>query len=334
MVNRVWQHLFDRGLVKTVDNFGVNGDVPSHPELLDHLANGFIADGWSVKTLVRKIVLSRAYGLSSDAVPANMEVDPADRLVWRHAPRRLTGEEIRDAMLAADGTLSRARPEGSEAKDLKVMELPNNGPLARTLVEKARASVERSIYLPLLRGLTPTSLEIFDFAEPSMVTGSRDTTTVATQALYFLNDPFVRRHALTMAERLLSHTELDDATRIDLAYRLALGRAPAAGEAERALRYLADYEAGEADVLASNAEAPDEPTDVVVADDNAAGIAGAAAAGTKADAAKQPPIDPDQVIPVDAPVKEEVIRASSPRAAAWASFCQAILGSAEFRYLR
>jgi hypothetical protein len=265
-----------------------------------------------------------------------MEIDPADRLVWRHAPRRLTGEEIRDAILAADGTLSRARPEGSEAKDLKVMELPNNGPLARTLGEKARASVERSIYLPLLRGLTPTSLEVFDFAEPSMVTGSRDTTTVATQALYFLNDPFVRRHALKMAERLLAHTELDDATRVDLAYRLALGRAPAAGEAERALRYLADYEAGEVDALASDAEASDEPTDVVVADDNAAGIAGAeagAAAGAKADAAK-PPIDPDQVIPVDAPVKEEVIRASTPRAAAWASFCQAILGSAEFRYLR
>jgi len=334
MVNRVWQHLFDRGLVKTVDNFGVNGDVPSHPELLDHLANAFVADGWSVKKLVRTIVLSRAYGLSSDAIAANVEVDPADRLVWRHAPRRLTGEEIRDATLAADGTLSRSRPDGSEAKDLKVMELPNNGPLARTLGEKARDSVERSVYLPLLRGLTPTSLEVFDFAEPSTVTGSRDTTTVATQALYFLNDPFVRRHALTMAERLLARSELDDATRVDLAYRLALGRTPSAAETDRAIRYLTEYETRESDALASNAEASGGPSDVIVADDNTAGIAGAdAAVGAKADAAK-PPIDPDQVIPVDAPVKEEVIRAATPRAAAWASFCQAILGSAEFYYLR
>ncbi|APW63579.1 PSD1 and planctomycete cytochrome C domain-containing protein [Paludisphaera borealis] len=341
MVNRVWQHLFDQGLVKTVDNFGVNGDVPSHPELLDYLARGFVADGWSVKKLVRKIVLSRAYSLSSEAVPGNMNVDPADRFVWRHAPRRLAGEEIRDATLAADGSLRRTRPEGSAAKDLKVMELPNNGPLARTLADQALASADRSIYLPLLRGLTPTSLEVFDFAEQSMVTGSRDTTTVATQALYFLNDPFVRRHSLTLADRLLARTELDDAARLELAYRLTLGRGPTPAEVERGRRFLAEYETSEADVIASNGEASHGPSDTVVIDDNAvtAGATGGAGAGDDAKGAKglaaaKPPIDPDQVIPVDEPVKEEVIRASTPRAAAWASFCQALFGSAEFRYIK
>src|SRR5206468_4852856 len=129
----------------------------------------------------------------------------------------------------------------SPAKDLKVTELPNNGPLARGLAEKARASNHRSLYLPLLRGLTPTSLEVFDFAEQGMVTGRRDTTTVATQALYLLNDPFVRRQAQALAERVLQRADLGDAGRVQLAYRLTLGRAATAQEAERAQGYLAEY---------------------------------------------------------------------------------------------
>ena len=106
----------------------MTGDVPSHPELLDHLATRFVREGWSVKKLVRPIVLSRAYRLGSEASEANLAVDPANRLVWRHSPRRLDAEEIRDATLAAAGKLDLARPEASPAKDLKVIELPNNGP--------------------------------------------------------------------------------------------------------------------------------------------------------------------------------------------------------------
>src|SRR5207253_10846820 len=93
MVNRVWQHLFGQGLVRSVDNFGVTGDAPSHPELLDHLAARFVEGGWSVKKLVRALVLSRAYQLSSEAPAANLAADPANRLVWRHSPRRLGAEE-------------------------------------------------------------------------------------------------------------------------------------------------------------------------------------------------------------------------------------------------
>ena len=127
-----------RGWSRASTTSASTGDVPSHPELLDHLAARFVRDGWSVKKLVRAVVLSRAYQLGSDGAGANLAVDPANRLVWRHAPRRLDAEEIRDAMLAAAGKLDPARPEGSPARDLKVMELPNNGPLARRLAGQAR----------------------------------------------------------------------------------------------------------------------------------------------------------------------------------------------------
>jgi hypothetical protein len=275
MANRIWQHLFGEGLVRSVDNLGVTGDRPSHPELLDHLAVRFMEGGWSIKKLVRAIVLSRAYQLSStapaDQLAANLQLDPANRLVWRHSPRRLAAEEIRDAMLAAAGRLNPSRPDGSPAKDMKVTELPNNGPLAKQLEAQAAASTHRGIYLPLLRTLTPHSLAVFDFAEQGMVTGSRDTTTVATQALYLLNDPFVREQAEALAQRVVGHSNLSDAERVTLAYRLALGRPATAGEIERATGYLADYE---------SAAPQDQPKE------------------------------------------------------AWTSLCQAILASAEFRYVR
>ncbi len=275
MANRVWQHLFGQGLVASVDNFGATGETPSHPQLLDHLAARFVRDRWSVKKLVRALVLSRAYQLGSDAPAANMAADPGNRLVWRHSPRRLDAEEIRDAMLAAAGNLDFARPKASPAKDFKVMEMTNNSPQARRLEEQAYASKHRSVYLPLVRGLTPRALEVFDFAEQGMVTGSRDTTTVAPQALYLLNDPFVRQQSLALAERVLRPNDLDDAGRIALAYRLTLSRAATAKEIKRATSYIADYEAAAGEAASANA-----------------------------------------------------------RTAAWASFCQAIFASAEFRYVR
>ena len=322
MANRVWQHLFGRGIVSSVDNFGVTGDVPTHPELLDHLAGRFVRDGWSVKTLVRAVVLSRSYQLGSDASSAHLAVDPANRLVWRHAPRRLDAEEIRDATLLAAGTLDPARPAGSPAMDLKVIELPNNGALARQVAEQARASTRRSVYLPLLRGLVPTALEVFDFAEQGMVTGSRDVTTVPTQALYLLNDPFVRRQALTLADRLIARTDLDDPARVDRAYRATLGRPASAAEVDRARAYLADFEPVARAVLDAP-PAVEEPAPAVAPTPPPAG-----------DAKPTPILDPDQVVLADAPIKEEVVRPADARAAAWASLCQALLGSAEFRYLR
>ncbi len=327
IVNRVWQHLFGRGLVASVDNFGVTGDAPSHPELLDYLAARFTEEGWSTKRLIRQIVLSRTYGLDSSVVAENQIKDPANRHYWRHNPRRLDAEEIRDAMLAASGRLDLARPEGSLAGELKVVELQNTSRLARRIEERGRASTHRSLYLPLVRGLTPTSLHVFDFAEQGMVTGSRDVTVVATQALYLLNDPFVRRESLNMARRLLSEVSTDS-ERVKLAYRLTLGREPTETELQRAAGYLAEYElaardAEQAGAIAANTlAATSEP------------IAAAKAGSSPSPGADDPPLDPDQIVPVEAPVVEESLGPVDPHTAAWASFCQALLGSVEFRYAR
>ncbi|HEY2838662.1 MAG TPA: PSD1 and planctomycete cytochrome C domain-containing protein [Pirellulales bacterium] len=341
MVNRVWRHLFGQGMVKSVDNFGVKGDLPSHPELLDHLSAQFVRDGWSVKRLVRSIVLSRAYQLSAEATPENLAADPGNRLLWRHSPRRLDAEEIRDATLAAAGKLDRTRPEGSPAQELKVVELRNNGPEARRLETAIAASARRSVYLPLLRGITPRALEVFDFAEQGMVAGNRDTTTVATQALYFLNDVFVRRQSLRLAEQLIGESDLDDAARVDRAYRLTLARPATPREIERATRYIAEFEGAVASArpIANKPAAPKKPSQeqVAAAEEAPAGEKSkpdaASPAAPKTGAAK-PPANPDEADQTDDPIVEESVQASSPRAAAWASFCQALVGSAEFRYLK
>jgi len=334
MVNRVWRHLFGRGIVLSVDNFGTTGDVPSHPELLDHLAGRFIADGYSVKKLVRAIVLSRAYQLSAASTPAHLTADPANRYVWRHAPRRLEAEEIRDATLAAAGSLELARPYASPAKDYQVVELANNGNLAKELISAAQASVHRSVYLPLLRDVTPISLEVFDFAQQGLVTGNRDVTTVASQALYSLNDPFVRREAAAMAKRLLAESSYDDDARIALAYRTALGRAPTPAETARTRGFLADYESelrAAAPVVVARAKPIARPrakqkTEVAV-------ITGGEQAGGKP--VKQVPLpDPDAVVRTEATRVEKPLPTLDPRTAAWAAFCQALFGSAEYRYLR
>jgi hypothetical protein len=334
MVNRVWAHLFGAGLVSSVDNFGVMGQRPSHPELLDHLSARLIRDGWSLKRLVRAIVLTRAYQLGSEEATANLAVDPAARLVWRHNPRRMAAEEIRDATLASSGNLDLSRPKGSPVKSLRVAEIRNNGPEAARFGTLAQAQVHRSVYLPLLRGITPASLAVFDFAEQGLVTGSRDVTTVATQALYLLNDSFVRRQSLALAERLLARTELDAAGRIDWAYRLTLSRSPSPNEVSRARTFLSEFESAAARLFAT--EARGRQKSVIALGLSAGDDAPAtdATAGGNRKAAPVVPVNPDEIVAVEVLAKEELVRPSSPEAAAWASFCQALFGSAEFRYVR
>ena len=350
IVNRIWHHLFGAGLVRSVDNFGVTGDTPSHPELLDHLATSFVADGWSTKRLIRRIVLTRAYGLSSQATDKHLEQDPANRWVWRHSPRRLEAEELRDATLAAAGVLERSRPAGGSAcAELRVIEIRNNGPESQGLAEVARASRARSVYLPLLRTLVPTSLEVFDFADQGLVTGNRETTTVPTQALYLLNDSFVRRNALTMAESLLAAQDLDDPARIKAAYLAALGRAPSSTEVERAQFYLADYEVHAANALATEFAAVakreqealaalQRPADATVpVNSEATENRQRQPRDQKLAAAQQAAaqlVNPDDVDQTDAPVSEEAIQPRDAKSAAWASFAQALLGSGDFRYVR
>jgi cytochrome c553 len=313
IANRVWQHLFGQGIVRTVDNFGVLGDTPSHQELLDYLANRLIWDRWSVKKLVRAIVLTRAYQLGSAAGAPQRASDPTNRLIWRHAPRRLDAEEIRDAMLAAAGRLNLNRPAGSAAMRLKMIEIPDSGPEARAIRDRADRSTNRSVYLPLLRGVSPRTLEAFDPVEQGLVTGTRDATTTPRQALYLLNSPFVRRQALAMAELLLATQGCTDTERIRQAYRITLGRSPGNKEIERAQTFLDEYEATARKLNASRPPTkPDAPS-----------------APAKAEPANQ-----DEFERTNETADGDPVRPKNERTAAWQSLVQSLLGSAEFRYLR
>jgi hypothetical protein len=254
MVNRIWLHLFGNGLVRTADNFGTTGEAPSHPELLDYLAARFESNGpstgstsspqagsgqgWSVKQMIRSIVLTHAYQLASTYDQPDATADPGDRLVWRMSPRRLEAESIRDAMLAASGQLSLTPPQGSPVMSLPVAEFRKRGNDAA--IEDA-ASTHRSVYLPIVRELVPPVLDLFDFAEPTLVTGNRDVTTVPTQALFLMNSPFVLDQSRRLAEKVLAAPKLDDAGRVDQIYRLTLCRPPTSTETARALQYTASY---------------------------------------------------------------------------------------------
>ncbi len=239
MVNRVWHHLFGAGLVSTVDNFGMTGEPPSHPELLDSLAAQFVADGWSVKSLVRALVLTRAYRQASTFSKAAFEHDPDNRLLWRMPKRRLDAEVIRDSMLAVSGNLDDTRPVGSLVgtvigdRPISLIGLDPNIPA------DLDGSKHRSVYLPVLRDRLPDVLYLFDFAEPSLVTGARETTNVPVQALYLMNSPFVREQADSLARRLQHETEnVDD--RIRHAFLLCFSREPEANEVTLAREFLSD----------------------------------------------------------------------------------------------
>jgi hypothetical protein len=210
MVNRVWHWLFGAGLVRTVDNFGTTGESPSHPELLDYLAIQFVQHGWSVKKIIRTIVLSRTYRLSS--ARGDQQADPENRLLAHMNHRRLDAESIRDTMLSVGGTLE---------LQMRGATFPAN---LTTDVGFRFQAPRRSVYVPVFRCSLPELFEVFDFANPSMVTGRRDVSTVAPQALYLMNHPFVRTQARFTAERLLSESHMTAANRIDLAYLMILGR--------------------------------------------------------------------------------------------------------------
>jgi len=234
-VNRVWYHLFGRGIVPTVDNFGTPGERPSHPELLDYLATRFVKSGWSQKSLVREIVLSHAYRLSVWADESLLKADPENTLFARANRRRVEAEVIRDAILTVSGQL----------------DLNGGGPVVSHFPEQAIDNnsqggfntdplLTRSVYLPVIRNDIPPLFEVFDFADPDEPHGRRDTTTVSTQALYLMNSTFTNTHAKFAAERLRAEGR-DDATRLDRLFRLALGRPPTRAEAEKTTAFLAEY---------------------------------------------------------------------------------------------
>jgi hypothetical protein len=242
IVNRVWHWLFGRGLVETVDNFGASGVAPSHPELLDYLAQQFIADGWSIKRLIKRIVTSNVYQLDTLHVEANHLADPDNRLLWRMNTRRLDAETIRDSMLAASGLLDPKLPAGT------IIALAGDGPiggdrfmaLKESQIETANGR-HRSLYLPVARTVQSEALAIFDFSDPSIVRGARDTTIVPPQALYLMNSAFVTEMATAMAERVMKRSGFDP--RFQLACRLAYGRDPSPEETAAARKLGDDRDA-------------------------------------------------------------------------------------------
>lgn len=228
MVNRVWQHLFGAGLVRTVDDFGITGEAPTHPELLDHLAVRFVEGGWSLKKLIRTMMLSRTYRMSS----AGRHPNPDDTLYWRMRPRRLELEPIRDTLLLAGGRLKFERPDG-----IQVAGFGGKGREARTRSLMRDDAPYRTIYLPVLRSMLPPMHELFDFADPSQIKGERDVTTAASQALYFMNNEMVADVAREVADALLAEKG-DETRRIELAYLRVLARQPAAEEIADARSFL------------------------------------------------------------------------------------------------
>jgi len=244
MVNRIWSHLFGSGLVETVDNFGLSGSAPTHPELLDHLATQFVAGGWSVKSVIRELVLSRTYRLSTAYPAANVAADEGNELYWRANLRRLEAEGIRDSLLASSGLLDPARPAGAPF-DRSV-----GGDLGKPAKKGGGAGGDvilrpfRSVYLPVFRSRLPGMFTVFDFAEPDQVNGQRNVTTVPTQALFFLNNPFVLKAADECAGQLLALDADGDSDRVRQAYTRILGRSPTPSEIERALAFVHEGEDG------------------------------------------------------------------------------------------
>ena len=236
IVNRVWQHLFGDGLVSTVDNFGTDGQPPSHPDLLDHLANQFVQESWSVKSLIRELVLSRTYRQCSEYREDAFRQDPENRWLWRANKRRLDAEVIRDAALYVAGRLDQTRPDASLVAKI------GNRPVSiigfdKRVAKDLDGKSYRSVYLPVIRDRLPDAIALFDGAEPSLVTGKRETTNVPLQSLFLMNSSFARQQSESLAERVLRETE-STTDRIKLAVDRCYSRIPDEHEMQVALRFL------------------------------------------------------------------------------------------------
>ena len=243
LVNRVWQHHFGEGLVRTVSDFGVRSEAPSHPDLLEWLAHDLVANGWKLKRLHKLIMLSAVYQQSGLPVDGRQETavktDPDNRLLWHKPPLRLEAEILRDAMLGASGTLN-LEPYGPAFKP----PIPAEAMVARNTKSpypndaKDDANTRRrSIYMFHKRVVPYPLLQAFDRPDAQQACGRRDRTTVAPQALTLLNDAFVRARTVEMADRLLSEAA-DDAALITRGFELALCRAPSESERTQALEFL------------------------------------------------------------------------------------------------
>ncbi|MCA9074123.1 MAG: DUF1553 domain-containing protein [Planctomycetaceae bacterium] len=258
IVNRIWQHHFGEGLVKTVDDFGVRGEQPTHPELLEWLANDLVENGWQLKRLHRMIVLSAAYQQGTDFDETKAAVDPQNRFHWRRRPQRLEAEILRDTMLAVSGTLN-LEPFGPAFKP----------PIPREAVGAARnlktkypddakdepATHRRTVYMFHKRVVPYPLLQAFDRPDLLKSCGRRDDSTVAPQALAILNDGFVRTRSGDFAQRLIDECGDDNAQLVSRAFALSVGRPPSESEAAASQEFIASQ------AEQRHARTPDQPAD-------------------------------------------------------------------------
>ena len=265
MVNRIWQHLIGKGIVREPDNFGVSGPAPTHRDLLDYLAIDFVDNGWSIKHMIRSIATSRVYRLSSAYDPERFEADPENLWIARANPKRLGAEAIRDSMLTASGSINLKPAKSSIFASFGSALMGPNGPQNVPLIFAANATSDdrignlrrllgggmrnptinqlevanyhRSVYLPVGRNVLPRALDVFDFADPNSVTGTREVSNTAEQALYMMNNPFVLELSDAFARRVMQSTK-DPQGRVDRAFQLAYGRSASTDEVNTSLRFL------------------------------------------------------------------------------------------------
>lgn len=236
MVNRLWHHVFGRGIVKTVDNFGAQGALPTHPELLDYLALRFMGQDWSIKAMLREILLSETFRRSTQASPEAMETDP-ENLLWSHYPiRRLEAEAIRDGILAVSGRLDSTMY--GEPVPIHLTEFmegrgrpQESGPLD--------GDGRRSIYISVRRNFLSPMMLAYDRPLPFSTFGARNSSNVPAQSLTMLNDPFVAEQADTWAQRIVA-MDLDTLAKIEYIYMRALSRPPTPEETANARIFLDD----------------------------------------------------------------------------------------------
>jgi hypothetical protein len=237
MVNRIWQHHFGKGLVKTPNDFGARGEKPTHPELLDWLANRFVESGWSVKSMHRLIMLSRAYQMSSADHAGNAGKDVNNDLVWRFNRRRLTAEELRDSILALAGSLDSQPGERHPFPPEADWHYTQHRPFIAEY-----SSTKRSVYLMQQRFRKNQYLELFDGADTNAPTAVRPVSQTPVQALWAMNSPFAHEQARNFAQRMFTAFS-DEQARIAYAYENVLGRPAEAEEIESAQKYLGEVSA-------------------------------------------------------------------------------------------
>lgn len=242
MVNRVWQHHFGRGLVATVNDFGVRGDAPTHAELLEWLTGEFIDSGWSLKHLHRLMLNSATYNQQTTFIESNASIDPENRFLWRRRPQRLESEALRDAMLSVAGTLnlemfgkSFKPPISAEAMQARNVK----DPYPKNL-EDSNQSRRRSVYMFHKRVVQYPLMQAFDAPDAQCSCGQRVNTTVAPQALALLNDPFVRLRSSEFARRISTQAGPELKAQVQLAFQLGLARQPTPNELSESISFLTE----------------------------------------------------------------------------------------------